>query len=142
MEYKSRSLRLAEDVWDALQAHELSANQLLREALGLPFARARNVGEKAMDKFDKENPHIAARLKSEPRKQSKKEQVVAELAASDLTAQLVERDDSVIKTVDHIPPDLRDGEPVTTGITVIPTSTLRDWRAGRKPLPKPGEKTR
>lgn len=35
MEYRSRSLRIADDVWEALQASEFSANQLLRSALGL-----------------------------------------------------------------------------------------------------------
>ena len=35
MEYHSRSVRLGDDVWVALREHELSANQLLRGALGL-----------------------------------------------------------------------------------------------------------
>jgi hypothetical protein len=35
MEYRSRSVRLGDDVWAAIQAHEKSANQILREALGL-----------------------------------------------------------------------------------------------------------
>lgn len=35
MEYRSRSVRLDDEVWVAIQRHELSANKLLRLALGL-----------------------------------------------------------------------------------------------------------
>lgn len=35
MEYKTRSFRIDDEVWLAVCQHELSANQLLRAALGL-----------------------------------------------------------------------------------------------------------
>lgn len=39
MEYRSRSVRLDDEVWAAIQKHELSANKLLRVALGLDRPR-------------------------------------------------------------------------------------------------------
>ncbi len=35
MEYKSRSVRLDDEVWEAVRLNELSANRLLRRALNL-----------------------------------------------------------------------------------------------------------
>lgn len=41
MEYRSRSFRIDDEVWAAIQKHELSANKLLRIALGLEEATLR-----------------------------------------------------------------------------------------------------
>lgn len=35
MEYKKRSVRLDDECWEAVKAHEMSANRLLRMVLGL-----------------------------------------------------------------------------------------------------------
>lgn len=39
MEYRSRTFRIDDEVWEAIQKHELSANKLLRVVLGLEDAR-------------------------------------------------------------------------------------------------------
>lgn len=72
-ELKSRSFRVEDEVWFAIQAHGLSANQLLRRALGMKW------------------------------KESKKAKVIRELAESDLTAQAVGRDDIQYGTAEEIP---------------------------------------
>ncbi len=64
MEYNLRTVRLGDDVWEAVQASEMSANELLRLALGMA-----------------------------PRKVSKKQAHVAALKASDPVAELAERTD-------------------------------------------------
>lgn len=51
MDYRSRSLRLDDEVWAAIQAHEKSANQILRDALGLNDPDAGRVIGKKMEHF-------------------------------------------------------------------------------------------
>lgn len=66
MEYRSRSLRLDDEVWDAIQRLPISANQFLRRLLS-----ADGVFESAVD------------MQPRPRKQTRKEKLLAELAALD-----------------------------------------------------------
>lgn len=46
MEYRSRTFRIDDEVWEAVQKHELSANQLLRRVLRLdvPVVETENRG--------------------------------------------------------------------------------------------------
>jgi len=48
-ELRSRSFRIEDEVWKAVQAHELSANQLLRQALGMPSKAIRLVAGELRD---------------------------------------------------------------------------------------------
>src|SRR5882724_4380127 len=68
MEYRSRSLRLDDEVWDAIQKLPISANQFLRRLLS-----ADGAFESPID------------IEPRPRKQSRKEKLLAELAALDPT---------------------------------------------------------
>lgn len=66
MEYRSRSLRLDDEVWDAIQKLPISANQFLRRLLS-----ADGVFETTVD------------VQPRPRKQTRKEKLLDELAALD-----------------------------------------------------------
>ena len=119
MEYKSRSVRLDDEVWAAVQSHELSANRLLRRALKLDRGKAvgctcgprqSEVASIVQSDFSCRvhggtfTPEIEKRIAAqvEPRvpaydnirpPKNKRAKAVADLAASDLTAQAVGRDD-------------------------------------------------
>lgn len=124
MEYKSRSIRLSDEVWDALQKSELSANQILRNVLlgsGGPI--------------EIESPGQVPKV---IKKLSKKEQAVRDRATGDIAAKLAERDNIDYSDVESTP---------TTNVvnlkearrTAPPANTLTKWRASRRPLPKPNE---
>src|SRR5215217_7565512 len=88
MEYRSRPIRLSEKVWNALQKSELSANQILSQAL---------LGEGAPREVESSTEASAVK------KVSKKEQAVQERAASDVVAQAVEREDIDYSDVESTP---------------------------------------
>ena len=58
MEYNLRTVRLGDDVWEAVQAHAMSANELLRLALGMAARPIRKVSKK--------DAHVAALRASDP----------------------------------------------------------------------------
>lgn len=136
LEYKSRSVRLDDQCWEALRQNPLSANRLLRIVLGLdnedydpPPAAGPEVGSER------------GKATVPTRRVSKKQEIVEELKASDLTAQMVGREDIEYGTHEQLPK----GEHVANmgaGPTVgVPgKAALEDWRSKRQPLPKPGDK--
>lgn len=79
------------------------------------------------------------------RKQTKKEKVAADLAATDLTAQVVGRDDieygshEVAPKGQHVANLDAVGSPLGGGRG---KATVETWRKGREPLLKPSEKKR
>ncbi len=58
-ELNSRSFRIEDEVWKAVQAHELSANQLLRRALGMPWKQSKKA--QAIEKIKASDPVGAER---------------------------------------------------------------------------------
>jgi hypothetical protein len=69
-----RSIRVSQDVWEMVQGHEMSPNQLLRIALGLEM-----------------NEETVRKVRQ--RRETRREQLARERAAADVTAQAVGRDD-------------------------------------------------
>lgn len=64
MEYRTRSVRLDDEVWAAVQKHELSANKLLRAALGLSATVIEQVASISDDlaEFDKKRAETGQRI--------------------------------------------------------------------------------
>lgn len=135
MEYPIRSVRLDDEVWEAVKKLPKSLNKFLREVLS-----AGGVFEP-----DVYSPETEAKIATNvrPRRQSKKDRIVAELAASDLTAQSVGRDDIEYGSHEVAPRGQHVANLDATGPRVSDgrgKATVQTWRQGRAPLPKPKDR--
>lgn len=131
------SVRLDSDVWEAVRAMDVSLNVYLRVALLESVAPTAPLVSEAVNEAARQTiynqppaegmPDVRPNRPVYERKTSKKQEVINELAANDLTAQAVGRED--IEYGLHT--DLPRGEHV---------ANLAVERAGKKPLLRPKER--